>query len=243
MRPVVRALVILPSYNEAENVLDLSREILAADPGLEILVVDDNSPDGTGDLVEEAGKREPRIHLLRRPGKLGLGSAYLAGFRYGLDRDYDRILTMDCDGSHHPRHLPAVLEAAGTHDLVIGSRYVPGGGVVNWPWYRRALSAFANFYTRLLLRVPTHDNTAGFRCYSRAVLETVDPVRIRSSGYSFLYEMVFRVHRAGFRIGEVPIVFEERRGGVSKIDSSEIYRAAWHVLVTAVRPPPRSDAE
>jgi len=233
----VPALVILPSYNEAENVLGLSREILAADPGLEILVVDDNSPDGTGDLVEAAGKEDPRIHLLRRPGKLGLGTAYLAGFRYGLDRDYDHILTMDCDGSHHPRHLPAVLEAAQGHDMVIGSRYVPGGGVVNWPWYRRALSAFANFYTRLLLRVPTHDNTAGFRCYSRAVLETVDPFRIRSSGYSFLYEMVYRVHRAGFSIAESPIVFEERRGGVSKIDSSEIYRAAWHVLVTALRPP------
>ena len=234
----VRALVILPSYNEAENVLGLSQEILSADPDLEILVVDDNSPDGTGDLVENAGKDEPRIHLLRRPGKLGLGTAYLAGFRYGLDNGYDRILTMDCDGSHHPRHLPAVLEAAGTHDMVIGSRYVPGGGVVNWPWYRRALSSFANFYTRFLLRVPTHDNTAGFRCYSRAVLETVDPFQIRSSGYSFLYEMVYRVHRAGFRIAEVPIVFEERRGGVSKIDSSEIYRAAWHVLVTALRPPP-----
>ncbi|MGI9591508.1 MAG: polyprenol monophosphomannose synthase [Myxococcota bacterium] len=239
MAAAVRALVILPSYNEAENVLELSREILATDPGLEILVVDDNSPDGTGDLVEGASKDEPRIHLLRRPGKLGLGTAYLAGFRYGLDRNYDRILTMDCDGSHHPRHLPAVLEAAGSHDMVIGSRYVPGGGVVNWPWHRRALSSFANFYTRLLLRVPTHDNTAGFRCYSRAVLETVDPFQIRSSGYSFLYEMVFRVHRAGFRIAEVPIVFEERRGGVSKIDSSEIYLAAWHVLVIALRPPPR----
>ncbi len=236
MPAAVRALVILPAYNEADNVLGLSQEILATDPSLEILVVDDNSPDGTGDRVEHAGKDEPRIHLLRRPGKLGLGTAYLAGFRYGLDHDYDRILTMDCDGSHHPRHLPAVLEAALTHDMVIGSRYVPGGGVVNWPWYRRALSGFANFYTRLLLRIPTHDNTAGFRCYNRAVLETVDPFQIRSSGYSFLYEMVYRVHRAGFRIGEVPIVFEERRGGVSKIDSSEIYRAAWHVLVTALRP-------
>ena len=237
MPRVVSALVILPTYDEAENVLPLSQEILAADPDLEILVVDDASPDGTGDLVEQAGKDEPRLHLLRRSGKLGLGSAYLAGFRYGLDRDYDRILTMDCDGSHHPRHLPAVLEAARTHDMVIGSRYVPGGGVVNWPWSRRALSTFANFYTRLLLRVPTHDNTAGFRCHSREVLETVDPFHIRSSGYSFLYEMVYRVHKAGFRIAEVPIVFEERRGGVSKIDSSEIYRAAWHVLVTALRPP------
>jgi dolichol-phosphate mannosyltransferase len=238
MPGIVRALVILPTYNEAENVLPLSEEVLAADPGLEILVVDDNSPDGTGDLVEQALKEEPRLHLLRRPGKLGLGSAYLAGFRQGLDRGYECILTMDCDGSHHPRHLPAVLEAAHSHDVVIGSRYVPGGSVVNWPWYRKMLSSFANFYTRLLLRVPTHDNTAGFRCYSREVLEAVDPFQIRSSGYSFLYEMVYRVHRMGFTIAEVPITFEERRGGVSKIDSSEIYRAAWHVLVTALRPPP-----
>ena len=234
----MRTLVILPTYNEAENVLSLSREILDMAPDAEILVVDDGSPDGTGDLVEEAGRSATRLHLLRRPGKLGLGSAYLAGFRHGLDRGYDLILTMDCDGSHHPRHLPAILGAAREHDMVIGSRYVAGGGVVNWPWYRRALSRFANFYTRLLLRVPTHDNTAGYRCYRRAVLETVDPFAVRSSGYSFLEEMVWRVHRAGFSIAEVPIVFEERRSGKSKIDSSEMYRAAWHVLVTALRPPP-----
>ena len=234
----MRALVILPTYNEADNVIPLSREILAMAPEAEILVVDDGSPDGTADLVEEAGRSDARLHLLRRPGKLGLGSAYLAGFRHGLDRGYDLILTMDCDGSHHPRHLPAILDAARKHDMVIGSRYVPGGGVVNWPWYRRALSWFANFYTRLLLRVPTHDNTAGYRCYRRAVLEAVDPFGVRSSGYSFLEEMVWRVHRAGFSVTEVPIVFEERRGGKSKIDSTEMYRAAWHVLVTALRPPP-----
>lgn len=234
----VRALVILPTYNEAANVLPLSREIFTVAPATEILVVDDGSPDGTGDLVEEAGRSEARLHLLRRSGKLGLGSAYLAGFRHGLDGGYDAILTMDCDGSHHPRHLPAILDAAREFDMVIGSRYVPGGGVVNWPWYRRALSWFANFYTRLLLRVPTHDNTAGYRCYRREVLETVDPFGVRSSGYSFLEEMVWRVHRAGFSVTEVPIVFEERRGGKSKIDSSEMYRAAWHVLITALRPPP-----
>ena len=234
----MRALVILPTYNEADNVLPLSREVLDASPALEVLVVDDNSPDGTGDLVEERRREEPRLHLLRRPGKLGLGTAYLAGFRYGLDRDYDFVLTMDCDGSHHPRYLPAILEAAERHDMVIGSRYVPGGGVVNWPWYRRALSAFANFYTRLLLRLPTHDNTAGYRCYSREVLETVDPFGIRASGYSFLEEMAWRVHRAGFTTAEVPIIFEERRSGASKIDSSEMYRAAWHVLATAFRTPP-----
>jgi dolichol-phosphate mannosyltransferase len=145
---------------------------------------------------------------------------------------------MDCDGSHPPRYLPALLSAMDDHDMVVGSRYVPGGGILNWPRRRRALSAFANFYARALLRLPVHDCTAGYRCYSREVLETVEPFEIRSSGYSFLEEMAWRVHRCGFRIGEVPIVFEQRTAGISKIDSSEIYRAAWHVLATALRPPP-----
>jgi dolichol-phosphate mannosyltransferase len=243
MGPAVRTLVILPTYDEAENVLPLARAILQVDPELEILVVDDNSPDGTGDLVAAEGRREPRLHLLRRPGKLGLGSAYLAGFRHALERGYDRILTMDCDGSHHPRHLPAILASMADHDVVIGSRYVPGGGIVNWPRHRRWLSAFANFYARALLRLPVHDCTSGYRCYSRRVLEAVDPFGIRASGYSFLEELAWRVHHRGFRIGEVPIVFEQRTRGVSKIDSSEIYRAAWHVLATALRPRPVSAAE
>ena len=231
----MRPLVILPTYDEAENVLPLSREILSVAPAAEILVVDDASPDGTGDRVEAAARDERRLHLLRRPGKLGLGTAYLAGFRWGLERGHDPIVTMDCDGSHAPRFLPALLEAARDHDLVIGSRYVPGGGIVNWPWYRRALSAFANRYTRVLLRLPTRDNTSGYRCYRRTVLDAADPFSIRASGYAFLEEMVFRVHLAGLRIAEVPIVFEERRGGESKIGTAEIYRAAWHVLATAVR--------
>ncbi len=231
----MRALVILPSYNEAENVIPLSRDVLAADPSLEVLVVDDNSPDGTAELVEKEREREPRLHLLRRGAKLGLGTAYLAGFRFGLERGYDRILTMDCDYSHHPRYLPAMLAAMEGADLVIGSRYVPGGGVANWPWRRRLLSRFANGYTRVLLRVPVHDCTAGFRCYARRVLESVSPFEIRSSGYAFLEEMVWRVHRAGFRVHEIPIVFEDRTRGASKINQTEIYRAAWHVLVTAFR--------
>jgi glycosyltransferase involved in cell wall biosynthesis len=236
----MRALVVLPTYNEAENVLRLSADVLARHACLEVLVVDDSSPDGTGELVEEALKDEPRLHLLRRPEKRGLGGAYLAGFRYGLTHGYDFVLTMDCDYSHHPRYLPRILEEAAEADLVIGSRYVPGGGVANWPRRRRLLSLFANTYTRLLLRVPVHDCTAGFRCYRRQVLESVDPFSIRSSGYSFLEEMVWRVHRRGFRIKEIPIVFEDRTHGVSKIDQREIYRAVWHVLRTSLRrfPPP-----
>jgi dolichol-phosphate mannosyltransferase len=234
----MRALAILPSYNEAENVLPLSADILSRDENLEVVVVDDNSPDGTGNLVADAMRDEPRLHLVKRPGKLGLGSAYQAGFEYGLEHGFDRILTMDCDYSHHPRHLPPILEAMEGADMVVGSRYVPGGGVANWPLHRRLLSRFANFYTRVLLRMPVRDCTAGFRCYSREVLETVDPRAVRSSGYAFLEEMVYRVHRAGFTIAEVPIIFEDRTRGASKISHSEIYRAAWHVLVTALRPRP-----
>jgi dolichol-phosphate mannosyltransferase len=233
----MRALVILPSYNEAENVLDLSRDILARDASIDVLVVDDNSPDGTAGLVEEAMASEPRLHLLKRSSKLGLGSAYQAGFRYGVEHDYDPIITMDCDYSHHPKHLPQFLEAVRSCDMVIGSRYVRGGGVLNWPLRRRLLSRFANFYTRVLLRVPVHDCTAGFRCYTKEVITTIDPDVIRSSGYAFLEDMVMRVHRAGYRITEIPIIFEDRTRGASKIDSSEIYRAAWYVLVTAIHPP------
>jgi glycosyltransferase involved in cell wall biosynthesis len=233
-----RALVVLPTYNEAENVLGITRAVLAVDATLEVLVVDDASPDGTGDLVERERAQEPRLALLRRAGKLGLGTAYLAGFRFGLERGYDSVLTMDCDGSHHPRYLPALLAALKDHDMVIGSRYVPGGGIANWPRSRRALSSFANLYARLLLRLSVRDCTSGYRGYTRKVLETVDPFAIRSSGYSFLEEMAWRVTRCGFRIGEVPILFEQRTLGVSKIDSSEIYLAAWRVLTLALRPPP-----
>jgi dolichol-phosphate mannosyltransferase len=231
----MRCLVILPAYNEAENVLPLSREVLKQDVGLEVLVVDDASPDGTARLVTEAMADERRLHLLNREAKLGLGSAYLAGFRYGLERDYERILTMDCDFSHNPRYLPELLHAMDDADMVIGSRYVQGGGIRNWALHRRVLSAFANFYTRVLLRLPVRDCTSGYRCYSRAVLEQVNPFASEASGYSFLEEMVWRVHRAGFRVREVPIIFEDRYSGASKIDHHEIYRAAWHVLVRAVR--------
>ncbi len=232
-----RALVILPTYNECDNVVPLSRDILAASPQLEILVVDDASPDGTAGRVAEEGDKEPRLHLLQRPGKLGLGTAYLAGFRYGLDHGFDLLFTMDADRSHNPRHLPAMLEQLESHDMVIGSRYVPGGGIENWPPHRQLLSSFANFYTRTLLRLSVRDCTSGYRGYRREVLETVDAFDVKSSGYSFLYEMVFRVSRAGYRIGEVPIVFHERAAGQSKINSSEIYVAALRVLLTALAPP------
>ena len=231
---------MLPTYNEAENVEPMIRQVLAAAEDLAVLVVDDGSPDGTADLVRRVGS-EPelasRVHLIEREGKLGLGTAYLAGFRYGLEQGFERVLTMDCDFSHKPAYLPDLLAGMASHDMMIGSRYVPGGGIRNWPWHRKFLSGFANIYTRALLRLPVRDCTSGFRCYSREVLEKVDPFAVRSSGYSFLEEMVWRVQRKGFRIGEVPILFEDRERGQSKIDGSEIYRAAWHVLTTAFRKP------
>jgi dolichol-phosphate mannosyltransferase len=233
-----RSLVVLPTYDEAQNILPLVEQILAADPGIDVVVVDDKSPDGTGDLVARRARQEPRLHLIPRRAKLGLGTAYLAGFRYGLDHDYARVFTMDADFSHNPRYIPLMLAAVEGHDLVIGSRYVPGGGIENWPIHRRLLSAFANFYARRLLRLPVRDCTSGFRCYTARVLRAVEPFEIRSSGYAFLEEMAFRVYRAGFAIGEIPIVFENRRAGSSKIDSREIYKAAWHVLATALRRPP-----
>ncbi len=238
----MRTLVVIPTYNEAENVLPLVGQVIEQKDGLEVLVVDDASPDGTGDLVAEAMATEPRLHLIRREAKLGLGSAYVAGFHYGIEHGYDLVVTMDGDFSHPPRYLPALLDAAARCDLVIGSRYVPGGRIVNWPIHRRLLSAFANLYVRALLRLPARDCTSGYRCYRREVLESVDVDGVRASGYSFLEEMVWRVHHGGFRIGEIPIVFEDRHRGVSKINRSEIFRAVWHVLATAFRSPPAPKA-
>lgn len=228
--PIRRALVILPTYNEKDNVIVLSEGVLAESDKVEILVVDDASPDGTGDLVERAGEGEPRLHLLRRAGKLGLGTAYLAGFRYGLEEGYDAIFTMDADRSHNPRHLPAMLSLLEEDDMVVGSRYVPGGGIENWPIHRRLLSTFANFYARTMLRITVNDCTSGYRGYRREVLETIDVFALRASGYSFLEQIVWRVDSAGFSIAEVPILFTDRQAGASKIATSEIFKAAWDVL-------------
>lgn len=233
-----RILIVLPTYNEAGNVVDLIRQVLDQDPRIEVVIVDDASPDGTAQRVQEARASTQRVHLIERPEKLGLGTAYLAGFRLGLDAGYSLIFTMDCDFSHNPRYLPRMITELAECDVVVGSRYVPGGGIENWPWYRLMLSKFANFYARTLLRVEIRDCTAGFRGYRREVLEVVDPFEVRSSGYSFLEEMAWRVTRFGFRISEIPIVFEQRKAGSSKIESREIYLAAWKVLITALRPSP-----
>lgn len=222
----MRTLVVLPTYNEAENLELLLPELLALP--VEVCVVDDNSPDGTGQLAAAWAAREARVHVIQRPGKLGLGTAYVSGFHYALERGYEGVLTMDADFSHHPRYIPAMLEAAHDADLVIGSRYVPGGEV-RYPFHRRFLSRAANWVARNALGLRAQDCTAGFRLYRAEVLRHVPIDTIRSNGYSFLVEMLNAVQQRGFRVREVPIIFEDRVRGTSKISYGEILRAVGTV--------------
>jgi dolichol-phosphate mannosyltransferase len=225
------ALLIVPTYNEAENLQRLVTRVRALPGDIHVLIVDDNSPDGTGALADALAERDPGVRVLHRPAKLGLGTAYKSGFGYGLSHGYHYLCTMDADFSHSPESLPALLDqAAQGYDLVIGSRYVAGGAVVGSTWSRRFVSYGANWLAHTVLGVTAHDCTAGFRCYRRRVLETIDLDAIFSSGYSFLIEMAFYCQRAGFRIGEVPITFVNRTEGTSKISRSEIYRAIYTLL-------------
>ena len=227
--------MVLPTYNEVDNVGPLTKALLRHATEAEFLIVDDSSPDGTANRVEELQCSEPRTHLLRRPSKLGPGSAYLAGFEFGIERGHGLLVTMDADLSHDPSCLPELLEASNDHALVIGSRYVEGGGIRNWPWHRRLLSRAANGYARALLGLDIHDCTSGYRCYHRQAIEAAQAFDIRSSGYSFLYEMLARISAANLSVVEVPIVFEERRARRSKINSSEIFVAMWRVLIEGLR--------
>jgi dolichol-phosphate mannosyltransferase len=224
------ALVIVPTYNERENIPRLIPEILSRDPRLEVLVVDDNSPDGTGDLVTEMAAEEPRLHVLRRAGKLGLGTAYLDGFRWGLDRSYDCLLEMDADFSHDPAHLPKFLEAIESYDVVLGSRYLHGRvTVVNWPISRLLLSYFANVYARWVTGLPLADATGGFKCFRHEVLQAIALDRVESNGYAFQIEMSFRAWKKGFRLGEIPIMFVDRDVGESKMSKKIVREAVWRV--------------
>ncbi len=225
----MNALVIIPTYNERENILHIIDAVLQQSAEFEILIVDDNSPDGTSALVEELQKSEPRVHLLKRAGKMGLGSAYVAGFRYALSKEYQFIFEMDADFSHDPAMLPVMLEAAQTKDLVIGSRYKSGINVVNWPLYRLMISWGASKYVRCITRMPVCDPTGGFKCFRRHVLESIDLDSILSDGYSFQIEMNYRVWIKGYNIEEVPIVFTDRRSGQSKM-SKKIVREAIGVV-------------
>ncbi|MBX7236855.1 MAG: polyprenol monophosphomannose synthase [Caldilineales bacterium] len=239
----MRSLVIIPTYNEAENIAPLVDSLLALGLGLHVLIVDDNSPDGTGQIADEvAAAHRPFVWVLHRAGKLGLGTAYTAGFELALERGYERIVTMDADFSHNPRYVPSLIDLTRTCDLGIGSRYVPGGGVRLWGLHRRLLSRGANFFARAALGLQARDCTAGFRCYQAEVLRAVDPASIRADGYSYLVEMLWRVQRAGFRVGETPIVFTDRRRGASKISRQEIFKAGSTVLRLVVTNPNETPA-
>ena len=236
VRRVARPLICVPTYNEASNILPLVERIHDAAPEADVLVIDDASPDGTGGLVRDRMLKDARLELMDRPGKLGLGTAYMAGFAFGLQHGYDRVLTMDADFSHPPERIPALLQAveAGTH-LSVGSRYVAGGTIEGWAANRRVLSRTANFVARRALGLRTHDCTGGFRCYSLRAIHLLVTKPLRSSGYSALIELLTRCERAGLRIVEVPITFTERVHGRSKISRQEIFRAMLTVLRLAGR--------
>jgi dolichol-phosphate mannosyltransferase len=226
------AVVIIPTYNEAQNIDQLLTDLLNLPVALDVIVVDDHSPDGTGALVDAWIARRPeRVAVIHRAGKLGLGTAHIAGWRLALARGYPQILSMDADYSHHPRYIPAMLAAGGAgYDVVIGSRYVPGGAVTGSTPFRRALSYGANWLARTLLGVQAHDLTAAFRFYRRAVLESLPIDSIRSDGYSFPIETAYLCERLGWRVGEVPIVFENRTRGASKVSQREIFKALFAVV-------------
>lgn len=225
----MKALVVIPTFNEAESVVEVLDRVLAADPRVDVLVVDDGSPDGTAKLVAARSDGEPRIQLMERSGKQGLGAAYRAGFAWGLERGYDALVEMDADLSHRPADLPGLLQGAAGHDLTIGSRYVPGGAVSNWGKGRLALSRAGNFYARKILGFPLTDSTSGFRAFRREALEVLLAQDIRSEGYAFQVELAYRAWRAGLSILEVPIIFHEREHGRSKISRRIVIEALWRI--------------
>lgn len=224
-----KALVIIPTYNEAQNVEKIITEVLQQADIVEVLIVDDNSPDGTADLVKKMMENNPRVHLIQREKKMGLGTAYVAGFKYAIQHQFDFVFEMDADFSHNPKEIPVMLSNMDGCDLLIGSRYVKGVNVVNWPMKRLMLSYSANIYTRLITGMPVHDATAGFKCYKRKVLESIDLDAIRSNGYAFQIETNFLAWKKGFVIKEMPIVFVDRRVGVSKMNKKIVYEAAFMV--------------
>ncbi|MCL1956672.1 MAG: polyprenol monophosphomannose synthase [Fibromonadales bacterium] len=227
----MKFLIIIPTYNEMENIPEIIPHILAQNENLEILVVDDGSPDGTGDFVDNLSKESGRIHLLRREKKMGLGTAYVAGFKWALEKDYDRIFEMDADGSHSPQALNIFLKEAESADLVLGSRYLNGKiSVVHWDWKRLILSYCANFYTRFVTGMPFYDATGGFKCFSREALQNLDLGKLKSDGYCFQIETTHMLWKKGLKIKEIPIIFTDRTKGSSKMSGGIISEAFFLVL-------------
>ena len=232
----IDTLVIIPTYNEAENIGRMAPAVLDTSPHVHILFVDDNSPDGTGKIADELAAKDARIHVMHRTAKDGLGRAYIAGFKWALERDYLYVMEMDCDFSHDPHEIPnfrdKILEG---HDLVLGSRYVGGIRVLNWPMNRLLLSRGAGVYVRLITGMPVTDPTGGFKCFRREVLQAYDLDAVKANGYGFQIEMTHQAWMKGFRIGEVPIVFEDRQEGTSKMSGNIVYEALWVVWTLAIR--------
>ncbi|HQC62085.1 MAG TPA: polyprenol monophosphomannose synthase [Candidatus Marinimicrobia bacterium] len=232
----MKSLVIIPTYNEKDNIRTVIERLQALPIELDILIIDDNSPDGTADIVRELQADDPHIFMINRPAKLGLGTAYITGFRWALERDYEYILEMDADLSHNPDDVPRLIqECENGYDLVIGSRYCNGVNVINWPIKRLLLSYGANKYTRMITRMPIMDATAGFKCYRREALAAINLDRVKSSGYSFQIEMHFRVWNAGFKIKEIPIIFIERSEGLSKMSKNIVWEAVFMVWILKLR--------
>jgi len=224
-----KALIIFPTYNERENIEGIIGAVLEGDPRIEVLVVDDDSPDGTGEIVAKLAKVNKRVHLIHRERKGGLGSAYIEGFGYALRNGYDYIFEMDADFSHDPKYIPDFLEKIKECDLVVGSRYIRGVNVINWPMKRLLLSYYANIYTRIVTGLPLKDATGGFKCYRREVLEGIDIGGVKSDGYSFQIEMSYKAWKKGYRICEIPIVFVDRQAGESKMSKKIVREAIWMV--------------
>ena len=232
---VGRVLVVIPTYNEAENIEEITARIRRATPEAEILIADDASPDGTGALADALAAADPKIHVMHRPGKQGLGAAYVAGFTWAREHGYDVVVEMDADGSHAPEQLPRLLDALRHADVVLGSRYIPGGRVVDWPWHRALLSQGGNLYVRLALGMPVRDATGGFRAYRMPALDKLDFESVSSQGYCFQVDLAWRACRQGLRVVEVPITFTERRRGASKMSPAIVREALWRVTVWAAQ--------
>ena len=233
--PLKKSLVIIPTYNEMENIPNLIPKILQKDEGLEVLIVDDNSPDGTAAFVEEESKLNSRVHLIKRNAKLGLGTAYIEGFKFALKNGYDFIFEMDADFSHNPKELINFLREIESADLVLGSRYKSGVNVVNWPMKRLLLSYFANVYTRIITGLPVKDATGGFKCFRREVLEAIDLDNVKSNGYAFQIEMTYKAWKKGFRIKEISIIFIDRVKGTSKMSKKIVREAVTMVWKLRIR--------
>jgi dolichol-phosphate mannosyltransferase len=228
---VGRVLVVIPTYNESDNIRAIVERVRRAAPAVDILIADDNSPDGTGAIADDLAAADGQVHVLHRPGKQGLGAAYIAGFGWARERGYDAAVEMDADGSHAPEELPRLLDAARDADVVIGSRWVRGGKTLNWPAHRLLLSRGASLYTRIALGLPVRDATAGYRVYRMPVLDKIEVDTVQSQGYCFQIDLGWRSYRNGFRVVEVPITFAERERGASKMNSSIVREAFWRVAV------------